>query len=136
MTETTAKVLKKLGVKVGHVVRGEDTMDEISVTGRTKVREFNTRQMKTSFIQPEDFGMKRRKIDEIKGGTKKQNAVIILEILRGSRGAKRDVAVLFKSNKCYDKNLYERMHNEFLRFDDETKVGAGLQRSGDSGIHH
>lgn len=94
LTETMATVLKSLGIKRGLVVHGEDTLDEISITGRTKVTEFNDARMKTYFIQPEDFGMERGKLDEIKGGTKKQNAEIILEILRGRRGARRDITVL------------------------------------------
>jgi anthranilate phosphoribosyltransferase len=94
LTETMATVLRNLGIKRGLVLHGEDTLDEISTTGKTKVTEFNNGQMKTYFIQPEDFGMKRGKLDQIKGGTKKQNAEIILEILRGSRGAKRDITVL------------------------------------------
>lgn len=94
LTETMAKVLKNLGIKKGLVVHGEDTLDEISITGKTKVTEFKEGEMKTYFIQPEDFGMKRGKFNEIKGGTKRRNAEIILEILRGVRGAKRDITVL------------------------------------------
>ena len=45
-------------------------------------------------IKPEDLGLKRGELIEIKGGTKKQNAEIIREILRGARGTKRDVTVL------------------------------------------
>jgi anthranilate phosphoribosyltransferase len=94
LTETMATVLKNLGIKRGLVVHGEDTLDEISITGKTKITEFSNGGMKTYFIQPEDFGMEREKLAEIKGGTKKQNAEAILEILRGSRGAKRDITVL------------------------------------------
>ncbi len=94
LTETMATVLKNLGIERGLVIHGEDTLDEISVTGKTKVTEFKDGGIKTYFIKPEDFGMKRGKLVEIKGGTKEQNAKIILEILRGSRGAKRDIVVL------------------------------------------
>jgi len=94
LTETMATVLKNLGIERGLVVHGEDTLDEISITGKTKITEFNHGGMKTYFIQPEDLGVKRGKVGEIKGGTKKQNAEIILEILRGGRGARRDITVL------------------------------------------
>lgn len=94
LTETMAEVLKNLGIKRGLVVHGEDTLDEISITGKTKVTEFKDGLEKTYFIRPEDFGMKKRKLDEIKGGTKKQNAGIILDILKGCRGAKRDITIL------------------------------------------
>lgn len=94
LTETMAKVLKNLGVTKALVVSGEETLDEISITGKTKVTELKDGEIGTYYIQPEDFGMKRRKIDEIKGGTKSQNAKIILEILERNQGAKRDITVL------------------------------------------
>lgn len=94
LTETMATVLENLGIKRAFVVHGKDTLDEISITGKTKVTEFKDGGMKSFFIKPEDFGMKRGKLAEIKGGTREQNAQIILEILRANRGPKRDIAVL------------------------------------------
>jgi anthranilate phosphoribosyltransferase len=94
LTETMAKVLISLGVKRGLVVYGEGTLDEISIIGKSKVTEFKDGEIKTYFIKPEDFGMKRGKLDEIRGGTGKQNAEIILDILKGHQGAKRDITVL------------------------------------------
>jgi anthranilate phosphoribosyltransferase len=94
LTETMAAVLMNLGIRKGLVVHGKDTLDEISITGETKLTEFKDRSLRTYHIKPEDFGLKRGKLVEIKGGTKKQNAEIILEILKGDRGAKRDITVL------------------------------------------
>lgn len=94
LTETMATVLHNLGIKRALVIHGEDTLDEISITGETKVTEFTDGGMKSYLIRPEDFGMKRGKLAEIKGGTREQNAEIIREILRGTRGAKHDITVL------------------------------------------
>jgi anthranilate phosphoribosyltransferase len=94
LTETMATVLKNLGIKRGLVVYGEDTLDEISITGKTKVTEFKDGGIESYFIKPEDFGLKSGKLSEIEGGTKEQNAKIIVEVLKGSRGAKRDITVL------------------------------------------
>jgi len=94
LTETMATVLMNLGIKRGLVIHGKDTLDEISITGATKVTELREGEIKNYTIEPEDFGMKRRKLDEIKGGTKEQNATTILEILKGVQGARRDVTVL------------------------------------------
>ncbi len=94
LTETMAAVLKNLGIQKGFVFHGQDTLDEMSITGRTKITEFKGGRRKTYFIKPEDFGLKRRKLIEIEGGDKKENAEIILEILKGTRGAKRDITVL------------------------------------------
>jgi anthranilate phosphoribosyltransferase len=94
LTEAMATVLKNLGIEKGLVVHGEDNLDEISITGKTKVTEFKDVGIKTYLIEPEDFGLRRGKLVEIKGGTKNQNAEIILEILKGGRGAKRDITAL------------------------------------------
>ncbi len=94
LTEMMAMVLQNLGIEKGLVIHGEETLDEISITGKTKVTEFKGEQIKTYFIRPEDFGLKRRKLIEIEGGKKKENAEIILEILKGAQGAKRDITVL------------------------------------------
>ncbi len=94
LTETMARVLKNLGIKRAFVVHGKHTLDEISITGKTKLTEFKDGGMKSSFIKPEDFGMKRGKLAEVKGGTREQNAEIILEILKGRRGPRRDITVL------------------------------------------
>jgi len=94
LTETMARALKNLGIKKGLIVHGEDTLDEISITGKTKVTEFRDRGTKTYVIHPEDFGINRGKLVDIKGGTREENAEIILEILRGRCGTRRDVTVL------------------------------------------
>jgi anthranilate phosphoribosyltransferase len=94
LTETMAEVLKNLGIRRAFVVHGRDTCDEISITGKTKVTELKDGVVKSYHIKPEDFGMKRGKLGEIRGGTKKRNAEIVREILSGSKGSKRDVTVL------------------------------------------
>jgi anthranilate phosphoribosyltransferase len=94
LTETMATVLKNLGIQKGLVVHGEDTLDEMSITGKTRVTEFKDGGIKTYLIQPEDFGLKRGKLMEIEGGGKKENAEIVLKILKGTRGARRDITVL------------------------------------------
>jgi len=94
LTETMATVLMNLGIKRGLVIHGKDTLDEISITGATKVTELNDGEIKSYTIGPEDFGMKRRKVEEIKGGTKEGNAEIILKILKGDEGAKRDIVLM------------------------------------------
>jgi anthranilate phosphoribosyltransferase len=94
LTERMAAVLKNLGIQKGLVFHGQDTLDEMSITGRTKMTEFKGGRIKTYFIKPEDFGLKKGKLIEIEGGDKKENAEIILEILRGNQGAKRDITVL------------------------------------------
>lgn len=94
LTDILAKVLSNLGAKRAFVVRGEDGLDEFTVTAETRVTELNGGSIRTYHVKPEDFGFERRKIEEIRGGGPEQNARIILDVLEGKPGAPRDIVLL------------------------------------------
>lgn len=91
-----AKVLRNLGSKRAMVVHGADSMDEITVTGKTSVAELREGVVKTHQIDPIDLGIKQSSLEELKGGSNaKENAGITLSILKGEEtGPKSDVALL------------------------------------------
>lgn len=72
MVEPLARVLNRLGVKRGMVVYGEDGLDEISMSAKTKVCEINNGVFKTYEIKPEDFGYSRCKKEDLKGGLQRK----------------------------------------------------------------
>lgn len=96
LTEPIAKTLRNLGLTHAMVVNGADAMDEITVTGKTNVAELKDGVVKSYKIDPFELGFKKRELQEIQGGkTNKENAAILLSILRGEeREAKRDVCIL------------------------------------------
>lgn len=95
ITDTIANVLKNLGNKHSYIVYGMDGLDEISLCEATKVSELKSDgTISTYFIKPEDFGFKRVKREEIKGGTAAENAEIIRNILDGNKGPQRDIVSL------------------------------------------
>jgi anthranilate phosphoribosyltransferase len=95
LLEPMAKVLRNLGYVRAKVVHATDRLDEITVTGKTQIAELKEGIVKTYQLDPADLGFKRRKLEELKGGNTKENAQILLSILRGEeREAKRDIAVL------------------------------------------
>ncbi|MBI3015159.1 MAG: anthranilate phosphoribosyltransferase [Candidatus Tectomicrobia bacterium] len=94
LTEPMAQVLRDLGSKRVFVVHGDDGLDEISNTGRTKVSEVHDGQVKTYYVTPEDFGMQRATMADLQGGDVKDNARIVLDILRGEKGPKRDIVLI------------------------------------------
>jgi len=87
-------VLKKLGHSHAFVVHGADNLDEISITGETKIIELKDNKIIKYTIKPEDFGIKRAKLSDIKGGDIKKNAAITLDILDGVPGVYADTAIL------------------------------------------
>lgn len=94
LTQPIAEVLKNLGCRGALVVHGDDHCDEISITGRTVVSHLCKGTIASFEIQPEDFGLKRRTLGQIQGGTAQDNAKILLDVLEGVPGPKRDVVLL------------------------------------------
>ncbi len=94
LVEKLGYVLKKLGCKKGFVVHGLDGMDEITLTGETRIAEVSAEGVKVRIVTPEEFGLKRSVAAELHGGDAVGNAVIIKDVLSGSEGAKRRVVLL------------------------------------------
>jgi anthranilate phosphoribosyltransferase len=94
LVEVLARVLVKLGCQRGFVVHGQDGMDEITLTGPTRVAEINEGQVSLSTIEPEDFGLRRCQLSDLQGGDAEENASIVRDILAGAEGPKRDVVLL------------------------------------------
>ncbi|MBI4684298.1 MAG: anthranilate phosphoribosyltransferase [Nitrospirae bacterium] len=94
LTEPLAKVLGNLGAVDAMVVHGEDGLDEITLTNGTRVSRYADRKVENFYIAPEDFGIKRGKMDDLIGADKNSNARITLSILNGDKGPKRDVVLM------------------------------------------
>ncbi|MGQ9629142.1 MAG: anthranilate phosphoribosyltransferase [bacterium] len=94
LTEVMARVLGNLGCRRAFVVHGMDSLDEISITGETRVSELTAEgEVRTYSVTPEDFGLKRSSSADIRGGDAKGNAAIIESILKGERGPRRDIVL-------------------------------------------
>ena len=94
LTDKLANVLNNLGAKRAFVVHGLDTLDEITITGKTKVSELRNKKVKGYYIKPQDFGMKKAELKAIKGGTVEENASIVKKVLEGEKGPRQDVVLL------------------------------------------
>lgn len=94
LTDKLANVLNNLGVKRAFVVHGMDALDEITITGETKVSELNNKKVKGYYIKPQDFGMKKAELLDIKGGTVEENAAIVKKVIEGEKGPRQDVVLL------------------------------------------
>jgi anthranilate phosphoribosyltransferase len=97
LTEPMAKVLKNLRVKRAFVVHGMDGLDEITITGRSKVTELRNGRIRSYFVNPGSFGIKKAALKDIKGGSAKDNASIIKNILTGETGPGRDIVLMNSS---------------------------------------
>jgi anthranilate phosphoribosyltransferase len=94
MVEKLAEALSMLGVHRALVVHGLDGLDEITITGPTRVAEARDGSVRTYEVDPEEFGMKRARLEEISGGEAAENAAIVREVLSGKKSPRRDVVLL------------------------------------------
>lgn len=95
-----AAVLKNLGIDSAMVVHGAGGIDEFSLAGENKVAYLRNGQIEEFYISPEEVGLQRADLKELIGGTAEKNREITLAILKGERGAKRDV-VLFNAAAAF-----------------------------------
>lgn len=94
LTETLARVLGKLGLERAMVVHGLDGLDEISNLGKTQVSELGGDGVRTYTVEPKDFGFDLAKPEDIRGHDAEGNAVLLLKLLRGDDGPRRDVVLM------------------------------------------
>lgn len=94
LTEPMARVLEKLGVERAMVVHGLDGLDELSTLGRSRISELCNGQVRTYEISPEQFGLPRTNVEDLLGGGVEENAKILLQVLKGCSGPKRDIVLL------------------------------------------
>jgi len=94
LLEKMVLVLRSLGCHHALVVHGEDGLDEITLTGKTRVYELKDGNIKKYAISPEDFGLSRASLDNLKGSTAIENASRLRNILAGASGPQRDVVLM------------------------------------------
>ena len=94
LTDKLTDVLKGLGSERAFVVHGSDGLDEITLTGSTRVSELNDGAVSTYEIKPEDFGLQTAGADALQGGDAEENAQILSQVLQGEEGPRRDVVLL------------------------------------------
>lgn len=94
LTEPLARVLAELGTFRAFVVHGADGLDEISNTGESRVSEVREGVVRSYTVRPEDFGLPRSTIADLRGGDRQQNAEIIRALLGGEAGPKRDIVLM------------------------------------------
>lgn len=94
LVEKLAEALSMLGLRRALVVHGSDGLDEITITGPTRVGEVRDGRVQSYEVTPEECGLQRAAMEEISGGDAAMNASLIREILSGKKSARRDVVVL------------------------------------------
>lgn len=109
LIDTVGDVLLNLGLKRAMVVHGDDGLDEITTTTTTTVCEIENGKVRKYTLDPLKYGIKMAKLSEITGGEPKENARIIIDILKGEKGPKRDIVVINSAAALYVGNIVDSL---------------------------
>ena len=95
LTEPLANVLHELGSRAALVIHGNGGTDELTPCGPNRVSHLRDGKVKTYDLDPADYGMPRATIEDLRGGTPDESAVMMRELLTGKlNGARRDAVLL------------------------------------------
>lgn len=131
LTPVIAGVLKELDVERGMVIHGLDGLDEITVTDKTKVSELKDGKINTYFIDPRDFQIPLAKKDELSGGEPEENAEIILKILKGETGARRNMVLMNAGAAIYVGKKADSLKEGIEKAKEVIDTGLALKKLND-----
>ncbi len=94
LTEPLARALAELGTLRAYVVHGDDGLDEISNTGPSHISEVREGVVRSSTVRPEDFGLPRSSLQDLRGGDREENAAIVRHVLAAEAGPRRDIVLM------------------------------------------
>lgn len=87
-----AETLKNLGAEKIWVAHGADGLDEITTTAETKIVALENGALRAFTIAPEDVGLRRVTLDQLRGGDPAFNARALRGVLAGEKNPYRDIA--------------------------------------------
>ena len=92
--EPMAQVLRNLGSERVWIVHGSDGTDELTTTGSSQVVELLHGNLRKFEVTPEEAGLARVSLEDIKGGNPDQNARTMAAMIDGTPGPIRDIVLL------------------------------------------
>jgi len=129
MVRKMAEALAMLGVDRGMVVSGMSGLDEISSFDRTRMCVIDNGAIEEFEFDPREYGTELSGcIDAIRGGAASQNASIIMDILRGARGPRRDIVVLNAAAAIYVGSGARDLRTAIEAAEDSIDSGAALNK--------
>ena len=94
-TESMAQVLNELGSKAAMVIHGANGLDELNTTGVNRVSHLKNNTVETYDLNPADLGLAQSTVQDLRGGTPDEAAVMMRDLLGGKlNGARRDAILL------------------------------------------
>lgn len=109
------------------VVHGSDGLDEITLTGYSRVSELKNDEVKNWTLDPTELGFSLCKPADLKGGEPEENAEITLAILKGEdKGPKRQIALLNAAAAIVTSGKAENMQDGVKLAEDSIDSGKAF----------
>jgi anthranilate phosphoribosyltransferase len=129
LTTVLAEVLVQLGIKRTLVVWGEGNMDELTITGTSHVADGRDGKVTNYTILPEDVGLPRATIEDIRGGANAVEAADqVRSVLRGEPGAKLDMVLLNAGASLLAAGKVDNLKDGVSRAREIVHSGAALEK--------
>jgi len=129
LLDMVAFVAKELGYTRALFVHGLDGLDEISLLGKTRINELKDGWVRTFEIAPEDFGLQRCKLDDIKTGTPTENAEAIRGVFSMKiKGARRDAVILNSAGALVVGGMADDFHQGITLAKELLETGAAERK--------
>jgi len=111
------------------VICSEGRYDEITLTGKTKIMEYDANQSREYTLHPKDFGFDKIDPSKIKGGDSKTNAKIILDILEGNiKSETYQVVIANAALALYTENGRSDLKYYVRAAEESVRSGQALQK--------
>jgi anthranilate phosphoribosyltransferase len=94
MASLMIEVLKNRGAALAFVFYGEDGLDELTTTAPSYIYRLRDGAITHAEWTPEDFGVPRARIEDLRGGDAADNLAITRAVLEGEAGPKRDIVLV------------------------------------------
>ena len=93
-TDLLAQSLRRLGSDRAWVVHGAEGIDEISVSGFTKVSECRKGRVNTFYVHPSDFGVPQGDLAQLKVDGPDESVNMTRGVLAGKHNVARDIVLI------------------------------------------
>jgi anthranilate phosphoribosyltransferase len=126
--EPLAHVLNRLGSRHVLVVHADDGLDEITISGPTRVAELRDNEVSTYTVTPEQFGMPRSDTATLKADSIGESLTIMRAVLDNTAGPPRDIVALNSGAAIYAAGLSEDLESAVVKALDTIASGAAKAR--------
>lgn len=128
LLDPLANVLQRLGSRHVMVVHSRDGLDEISIGDKTNVAELKDGRVRRFSIQPEEFGLTRASLEQIKVDDADQSLRMLRSVLEDKAGPARDIVQLNAGAAIYTAGLADSLADGVRRADQAIASGEARNR--------